>query len=144
MIYRISTNQRNAHNEFIFSIVSFLHSFRRCRPSPKQHLLSRKQVNIVIGMKMTRRMSHVFRARFGFHWLLSDTVLGIRTKLPIILKQVPRRYIRCDCFIVTSCTINYDGIWCFFVLKNGHIRCSKITQDGPTNGRADTTSYRDA
>ena len=43
-------------------------------------------------------------------------------------KQVPLRYIRCDYFIVTHCTI-------VFTLKNSQIRRSKIIGDRPTDRR---------
>ena len=49
----------------------------------------------------------------------------------INIKQVPRGYIRCNQFI-------------FVPSKNGHIRPSKITREGRTCKRTDTTSHRDA
>ena len=55
-----------------------------------------------------------------------------------------QRELRCDYFIVTHCIINYSVVDELSTLKNSVFRRSKITRDGHTDGRTDTTSYRDA
>ena len=44
----------------------------------------------------------------------------------LLMKQIPRGFIRCDYFIITHFTIAYFGIWWLFTLKNGYIRRSEI------------------
>ena len=55
---------------------------------------------------------------------------------------MPRRYIRCDYFIVAHRNIVYVIIQLLSNLKNSIFHRSKITRGIPTDLRTDTTYYR--
>ena len=52
--------------------------------------------------------------------------------------------IRCDFLVVTHCSIVNFIIWGLSIVRIHDFRLSKITWDGRTDGRSDTTCYRDA